>query len=121
MIHKFAFGRALVCLTLLAWLNPGLIAENSAAGSKMRVTNVMGLAGIANNASGNISIQENALRFQKAEGLAAQIGIGSIQGLFLGEQDKQVGGVPMAIGRTAAPYGGGRVIGLFSHKKYDTL
>ena len=27
----------------------------------------------------------------------------------------------MALGRAATPFGGGRVIGLFSHKKYDTL
>ena len=33
----------------------------------------------------------------------------------------QVGGVPMKIGKTAAPFGGGRVVSLFAHKKYDTL
>jgi hypothetical protein len=33
----------------------------------------------------------------------------------------QVGGVPMKMGKIAAPYGGGRVVSLFAHKKYDTL
>jgi len=47
--------------------------------------------------------------------------IGSIQELSLGEQDKQVGGVPMTLAKAAAPYGGGRAISLFSHKKYDTV
>jgi hypothetical protein len=32
-----------------------------------------------------------------------------------------VGGIPLALGRAATPFGGGRVIGLFSHKKYDFL
>ena len=27
----------------------------------------------------------------------------------------------MFLGRSATPYGGGRLIGLFSHKKYDVL
>jgi hypothetical protein len=27
----------------------------------------------------------------------------------------------MTLGKTAAPFGGGRVVSLFAHKKYDTL
>jgi hypothetical protein len=90
-------------------------------GSPIRVTHVLGLDGVANNTAGSISIQENALRFRKGEGPTAEISVGSIVNVSLGEQDKQVGGVPMAVGRAAAPYGGGRVISLFSHKKYDIL
>jgi len=33
----------------------------------------------------------------------------------------QVGGLPMKIGKAAAPFGSGRVISLFAHAKYDTL
>jgi hypothetical protein len=36
-------------------------------------------------------------------------------------QDKEVGGTPLAIGRAAVPFGGGRVIALFAHKKYDVV
>jgi hypothetical protein len=61
------------------------------------------------------------LRFQKGEGAGAQINIDSIQDLFLGVSDKQVGGTALAVGRAATPYGGGRALALFSHKKYDTL
>ena len=32
-----------------------------------------------------------------------------------------MGGTSMALGRAATPFGGGRVIGLFAHKKYDFL
>lgn len=89
--------------------------------SPTRATHILGLEGVANNASGTLSIQKDALQFDKDPGLTAQISVGSITNVSLGEQDKQVGGVPMALGRAAAPFGGGRAISLFSHKKYDTL
>ncbi len=123
----FPICPTLACLMLLIWFSTGLIAQNpggaksSAEGSPMRVTHVLGLEGLSKNANGNLSIQGDALHFQRDEGPAAQISIGSIQAVFLGEQDKQVGGTPMALGRAATPFGGGRVISLFSHKKYDTL
>jgi hypothetical protein len=47
--------------------------------------------------------------------------VASIQRISSGEQDKQVGGVPMMLGKAAVPYGGGRVVSLFSHKKYDSI
>jgi len=47
--------------------------------------------------------------------------ITSIRKISLGEQDNQVGGLPMTLGKTAVPFGGGRVVSLFSHKKYDSL
>lgn len=90
-------------------------------GSPTRVTHILGLEGIANNANGTLSIQGDALQFHKDPGLTAQISVGSITNVSVGGQDKQVGGVPMALGRAATPFGGGRVISLFSHKKYDTL
>jgi hypothetical protein len=45
----------------------------------------------------------------------------SVLNLSAGDESKQVGGLPMKIGKAAAPYGGGRVVSLFAHKKYDTL
>jgi len=110
----------------------GLTAQNTegtspaSPRSTLHATHILGFEGIANNATGEISIQEHALRFQKGAASSGQTSIGqisvsSIENLFLGEEDKQVGGTTMAVGRAAAPYGGGRVIALFSHKKYDTL
>ena len=87
----------------------------------MKVTHVLGLEGVANNAGGNLSIHEDYLQFRKSEGPASQIKIPSIIDMSLGQQDKQVGGTPMTVGKVAAPFGGGRVMSLFSHKKYDTL
>jgi hypothetical protein len=45
----------------------------------------------------------------------------SVLKLSLGDESKQVGGLPMKLGKAAAPYGGGRVVSLFAHKQYDTL
>jgi len=95
--------------------------KSPATGSPMRVTHVLGLEGVPNNHNGNLSIQGDALHFQRDDGSAAQISIHFIQDVFLGEEDKQVGGTPMAIGRMATPYGGGGIIALFAHKKYDTV
>ena len=47
--------------------------------------------------------------------------IALLRDVFLGAESKQVGGLPMTLGKTAAPFGGGRVVSLFAHKKYDTL
>jgi hypothetical protein len=130
MIQRFAalepMGRALAYLLLPICCGTSLMAQSesgtsAASSSTLRVTHVLGFESIPNNATGNISIQEHALRFQKGDSSSAQISTGAIQDLYLGVSDKQVGGTAMAVGRAATPYGGGRVIGLFSHKKYDTL
>lgn len=117
--------RTLACLLLLTLCTACLlIAQNSggsASGSAIRVTHVLGFENVSNNANGELSIQEHALRFQKKDASIAQVSVNSIQDLSLGVEDKQVGGTALAVGRAATPYGGGRLIGLFSHKKYDTL
>ena len=82
---------------------------------------ILGLERISNNATGELSIQGDALVFKQTGGPIARIPIGSIQGVFLSQEDKEVGGTAMALGQAATPYGGGRVIGLFAHKKYDFL
>ena len=82
---------------------------------------VLGFQGIANNATGDLSIEGDALVFQTSAGPSARIPVGSIRGVSLSQEDKEVGGTPMAFTRAATPFGGGRVIGLFGHKKYDFL
>jgi hypothetical protein len=120
-------GRLFLCLMTLCFCNEVLKAEQdsgataSASGSIFSATHVLGFEAIAKNASGSLSIQSDSLQFRKGDASSAEIPIDSIQNLSLGEQDKQVGGVPLALGRAATPFGGGRVISLFSHKKYDTL
>ncbi len=128
MIEKVVpSGRIVALLVLLAFCGTGLRAgdrsaeDATAAGSTLSVTHILGLPGVSNNAHGEISIERGAVRFKKSDGSSAEIVLGSIQDVFVGMLDKQVGGTPMALGKAATPFGGGRVIGLFAHKKYDTV
>jgi hypothetical protein len=112
-------------LILLAWLagtaNGQSQVETSAASSSIHVKHVLGFEGVRRNGSGELSIQGDNLSFQQNGKPAAQVSIASIHNISLGEEDNQVGGVPMMLGKTAVPFGGGRVVSLFSHKKYDSL
>lgn len=124
----FPMGRlALGLLSLLMWCNAVALAQtggesgNSTGPDSIRVTHLLGFESAPSNANGTLAIQGSVLQFQKNDRAPVQIEIASIQDVVLGEQSRQVGGVPMTLGKAAAPFGGGRVVSLFSHKKYDTL
>lgn len=131
MIHRIVasgqMGRMVACLMFGVWSCAGLIAQDhagpdaSASALAVRATHIIGFEEISNNLNGELSIQDDALRFAKRGGPCFQIDIGSIQNVFLGVEDKQVGGTSMAVTRAAAPFGGGRVVGIFAHKKYETV
>jgi len=94
---------------------------NASAPSSIRATHLLGLEDTKSNCNGTLSIQGDALQFQQGGKPGAEVKITSIQAVFLGGESKQVGGLPMKLGKAAAPYGGGRVVSLVAHKKYDTL
>jgi len=110
--------RLLRCAVAASWFAASLVAQKS-DGVALRARAVLGLEGVGHSSSGQLSIQEDALVYSRSEGPAVRMPLSAIQGAFLSQQDKQVGGLPMALGRAATPYGGGRAIGLFAHKKYD--
>jgi hypothetical protein len=118
---------ALTFWTLLILCSDGALAQAASVtldtSSSVHATHLLGFQGAKNNAKGTLSIQDNALQFQDGGKPAVQVRvkIASVQDVFLGEQSKQVGGLPMTLGKTAAPYGGGRVVSIFAHKNYDTL
>ena len=116
-------GVALLILMALAIVdaNGQTPANNSIAGTPMKATHVMGLENFKRNSKGELSIDKESLRFQRGQSASAAVTLDSIQNVSLGEQDKQVGGVPMMLGKAAVPFGGGRVVSLFSHKKYDSV
>src|SRR5260370_36858881 len=94
---------------------------NSPAPLNMRTTHLLGFESASNNTNGTLSFQGDALQFQKGDKPAVQVKISSVQDVFLGDQSKKIGGLPMTLGKAAVPFGGGRAISLFAHKKYDTL
>ena len=111
----------LFCSSLGALAQSTAPPVNASAPFSIRATHLLGLENTKSNCNGTLSIQGDALQFQKCGNPDAQVNIASVRALFLGEESKQVGGLPMKIGKAVAPYGGGRVVSLFAHKKYDTL
>jgi hypothetical protein len=120
-------GYGLACLTLLLSLCARSIgqiqseAQSPVPGSAIHVTHVLGFEGARHNATGDLKIQGDAVQFQRDGSPTAQVNISSIQDIFVEDQDKQVGGTAMTLGKAAAPFEGGRVVSLFAHKKYDFL
>ena len=87
----------------------------------IRATHLLGFESVPTNAHGILTIEADAVQFQKSGKPAVQVTIASVQGVFLGDQSRQVGGLPMTLGKAAVPFGGGRAVSLFAHEKYDTL
>ena len=94
---------------------------NTSAPFSTRATHLLGFANAKNNSTGTLSVQDDSLQFQQNGKPGTQVKIGSVRDVFLGGESKQVGGLPMTLGKAAAPFGGGRAVSLFAHKKYDTL
>ena len=121
-------GHAIIPLwALLLCSGIGVLAQSTAppsnanASFSIRATHLLGLPNTKNDCKGTLSIQDNLLRFQQSGKRIAEVDIASVRHVFLGDETMQVGGLPMKIGKAAAPYGGGRVVSLFAHKKYDML
>jgi hypothetical protein len=124
ILRSLLIRGGLALLVLLAWFMTAKgqsQPENSNVGASIHVTHVLGFQDVRRNVSGELSIQDGDLRFQRDKTPATQVSISSIQNISLCQQDKQIGGVPLILGKAAVPYGGGRMISLFSHKKYDSL
>jgi Domain of unknown function (DUF4410) len=115
----FAFLILLASLAVPA--NGQSQVETSASSSSIHVKHVLGFEGVRRNAGGELSILGDDLSFQQNGKPAAQVSIASIHNISLGDEDNQIGGLPMTLGKTAVPFGGGRVVSLFSHKKYDSI
>src|SRR5882672_6410001 len=125
--YHLGLRHALWLSTVLVWCSLTAPAQKisqqgvTSAPFSTRATHLLGFANARNNSTGTLSVQDDSLQFQQNGKLGAQVKIGSIRDVFLGAESKQVGGLPMTLGKAAVPFGGGRVVSLFAHKKYDTL
>jgi hypothetical protein len=126
--NSYFVGHALIRVWALLFCSSlGALAQstappvNASAPFSIRATHLLGLENTKSNCNGTLSIQGDALQFQQGGKPGAEVKITSIQAVFLGGESKQVGGLPMKLGKAAAPYGGGRVVSLLAHNKYDTL
>ena len=119
--HALWLSTVLLCCSLTAPAQKITQRGDTSAPFSTRATHLLGFANARNNSTGTLSVQDDSLQFQQNGKPGAQVKIGSVRDVFLGAESKQVGGLPMTLGKTAAPFGGGRVVSLFAHKKYDTL
>jgi len=128
--HNSGYFGGYALLTLWAlWLcsGSGALAQSTAAPANTsapfstRATHLLGLPNTMRNCNGTLSIQDSVLQFQPNGKPGVQVNMASVLDLSLGDESKQVGGLPVKLGKAAAPYGGGRVVSLFAHKTYDTL
>ena len=119
--HALWLSIVLLCCGLTAPAQKITQPGDTSAPFSIRATHLLGFANARNNSTGTLSVQDDSLQFQQNGKPAAKVKIASVQDVFLGGESKQVGGLPMTLGEAAAPFGGGRVVSLFAHKKYDTL
>ena len=119
--HALWLSTVLLCCSLTARAQKTNQLGDARVPFSTRATHLLGFANARTNSSGILSIQDDSLQFQQNGKPGAQVKIGSVRDVFLGGESKQVGGLPMTLGKAAAPFGGGRVVSLFAHTNYDTL
>ena len=124
--QSYLCGRKLIGFcALLFCVSMATSAQNSAAPASapvsVKATHLLGFENTKHNGNGNLSVKDGQLLFEEEGKPTAEIKVGSIQSIALNEEEKQVGGVPMSLGKAATPFGGGRVISAFAHKDFDFL
>jgi len=76
---------------------------------------VIGLENIKPNIKGTLSLLPNGLEFATGKN-KVDISTASIQDIFTGQESRQdVSGPAGTLAKSAIPYGGGRIVSLFSH------
>lgn len=119
--HALWLSTVLICCSLTAPAQKSTQREGTRASFSIRATHLLGFANARNNSTGTLSVQDDSLQFQQKGKPLAKVKIALLRDVLLGADSKQVGGLPMTLGKTAVPFGGGRVVSLFAHEKYDTL
>ena len=76
---------------------------------------VIGLENIKANSKGTLSLLPNGLEFATGKN-KVDISTASIQDIFTGQESRQdVSGPAGTVAKAGIPYGGGRIVSLFSH------
>ena len=117
--------RILLAITVIA-LSAAAGAQSStkpkspAADATPQVNHLLGLEDVKHNAKGKLTVSATGLDFQGAAS-HARVQIASIEDIFTGEDSRQTGGKVMTLAKMGVPYGGGRVLSLLTHEKFDSL
>ena len=124
-LYKNSRSRIIPLLPLLFLLCTGSLAQStdtsaSTGASGVRAMHVLGLEGVKRNLRGSLSVQPGGLDFI-AGGAHGTVAVSSIEDVFTAQDSHQVGGKVLTVAKMGVPYGGGRVVSLFSHEKQDSL
>ena len=79
-------------------------------------THVMGFESVKRNAKGKFTVDDKSVKFG-----TGSIDLASIQDVLTGSESRQTGGAALTVVKMAVPYGGGRVLSLFSREKVDNI
>jgi len=115
-------ARLVLIPALLGLFAPGLFAQTSdpPKTSGVRAMHVLGLEGVKQKQHGTLTVQAGGLSFSGKEAHSF-LDRTSIASVFTGAESRQTGGKVLTVAKMGIPYGGGRVLSLFSHEKVDTL
>ena len=111
--------RDLVAFSLLfSGLGISVCTAQEASGP-VKAVQLIGLAGVKENAKGTLKVENGNLHFVSAKA-NAEVSATSIQDVVTGADSEKAVGKTIGMISMAAPYGGGRFLSLF-RKKIDTL
>src|SRR4051794_28223803 len=96
--HILWLSTVLLCYSLTALAQTISQPGGIRAPFSTRATHLLGFANARNNSAGVLSVQDDLLQFQQNGKPGTQIKIGSVRGVFVGAETKQVGGLPMTLG-----------------------
>jgi hypothetical protein len=111
----FAVAMVLVATAASALNRPPETPQATQSKPIENVKCVIGLENVKPNAKGTLSVQPNGLEFATGK-TKANISPASILDIFAGQESRQdVSGPLGTAAKAGIPYGGGRVVSLFSH------
>jgi hypothetical protein len=112
----FAVAWAFVATAAFASRRQLAIPHASQSLSISHVKCVIGLENIKPNTKGTLSLLPTGLEFATSKN-KVDVTTASIQDIFTGQESRQdVSGPAGTLAKTAIPYGGGRIVSLFSHQ-----
>jgi hypothetical protein len=112
----FAVVGVFVATAALASSRQLATPQTSQSNSIPHVKCVIGLENIKPNTKGTLSLLPTGLEFATGKN-KVDISTASIQDIFTGQESRQdVSGPAGTLAKAAIPYGGGRIVSLFSHQ-----
>jgi len=118
--QMFLLAMALLALPSAAVAQSSQKPKPPAPDATPSAVHVLGLEDIKQNAKGKLTVTPEGLDFRGAASHTL-VRIASIDDIFTGEDSRQTGGKGLTVAKIAVPYGGGRVLSLFTHEKFDSL